>query len=124
MCTAMLVDQSATLRRATRTIAVLHSSAQPDHCCTHNEHVSPHQLVQLARALSRNFPRSQTKRAHNRNKNCDTMTAPRASQLRGASVVTCPSFLAQSWQTSGGSRPLRYSSHGGFHVRRHCYATK
>ena len=53
-----------------------------------------------------------------------SITAHSVSQLCGASVVTCPSFLAQSWQTLGGSRLLRYSSHGGCHVHRHRYGTK
>ena len=101
----------------------VHSSLKPNHCCAHSPRVSPHQLVQLARTVAQ-LPEIQNKTSAQHKQELRTMTAHNASQLRGASVATCPSFFAQSRQTSGGSRPLRYSSRGGCHVRRHRYGTK
>lgn len=75
----MLVDQSTTQRRAARTIAVyIH---RPNHFCTHNPRVPPHQLAQLAHAQFR-----PTAATPNRNeqlglyKNCVIMGAHNASQ--------------------------------------------
>ena len=52
MCTPMLVDPRTTRCRSARTIAgYIHCPTQ--HCSAHNPRVSPHHLVQLARAQSR-----------------------------------------------------------------------
>jgi len=80
-----------------------HSSLKRNHCCARGPRLSQRRLVQLARAQ---LPEIQDKASAQHTQELRTLAAHNASQLRGASVVTCPSFLAESWQTSGGSRPL------------------
>lgn len=98
-----------------------HSSLKRNHRCARSPRLPPRRLVQLASAQ---LPEIQNRTSAQHKQELRTTTAHNASQLRGASVVTCLSFFAQSRQTSGDSRPLRYSSCGGCHVRRHRYGTK
>ena len=81
MCTPMLVDQSHNTAPLRSNDSRVHSSPKPNHCCAHSPRVSPHQLVQLARAQFR-----PTAATPNRNeqlsmyKNCVIMAAHNASQ--------------------------------------------
>ena len=70
---------------------------QPNHCCAHNLRVSPHQIVQLARAMFRPTAATPNRNEHLRKyKNCVIMTAHDASKAVRASVTTVPSFLKQN----------------------------
>ena len=79
-CKPMLVDPSTTHRRSARTIAgYIH--CQTNHFCTHNPPVSPHQLVQLARASFRPNAATPNRNEHlSMQKNCVMMAAQNASQ--------------------------------------------
>src|SRR5271157_3511336 len=72
----------------------VHSSPKPNHCCAHSPRVSPHELVQLARAQFR-----PTAATPNRNeqlsmyKNCVILAAHITSQQRAASDATPRSFF-------------------------------
>jgi hypothetical protein len=84
---------------------------------------APAVLATRARTVAQ-LPEIQNKASAQHKQELRTMTAHSVPQLRGASVATCPSFLAESWQTSGGSRVLRHSPHGSCEIRRHRYGTK
>ena len=74
-----------------------HSSPKPNHYCTHSPRVSPHQLVQLARAQFR--PTAATPNENEqltKYKNCAIIAAHNAFQVVRVRVTTVPSFLNQN----------------------------
>src|SRR5258707_761244 len=59
----------------------VHSSAQLNHCCAHNPDLSPHRLVQLARAQFRPTATTPNRNEQlNMYKNCVIIAAHNASQ--------------------------------------------